>query len=187
MPTYSYNDTPQATQRKNATQPLIRTNFQSINATITQEHLAIDDPGANAGKHKQVTFTNVAAPAFGATEIGIYNNNASGAQELYVKKAGGTGYPFTAGGLATDGWTRLPSGILMKWGSIVATPADVNLNGVAGPNFSNATLPFVAFATPKNIGFGVVAAYIIGPTADPKLELRSQINGVPVYWIVIGI
>lgn len=121
MPTYPYNDTPQATQRKNATQPLIKTNFLSINSTITQEHLPINDPGANAGKHKQVTFTNVAAPAFGATEIGIYNNNASGAQELYVKKAGGTGYPFTAGNLATIGWTRLPSGLLIKWGNANAT------------------------------------------------------------------
>ena len=120
MPTY--NDTPQATEARNATQPLIRQNFTSISTTLDVNHGGIT-AATDFGKHIKVDLTNIIAePTAIAGQLVSYNflNVITGKQELYVKRNGETGVPITARGGTTTGWTYLPSGLILKWGTDLA-------------------------------------------------------------------
>ena len=135
---------PGANDRINATQPLIRDNFNEINADFQRNHVGLLTPiAANRGKHSVVTFPLTGAGlALANNEMKIYNAaSINGNPDLFVQRniAGvdGVAYPFTASSHANNGWTYLPSGLLLKWGTF--------LNDGLPQNFPvNATIP--AFA-----------------------------------------
>jgi hypothetical protein len=115
------NDVPLATQTLGVTQPLIRGNFSTINTAFSIDHVSYLD--ANQGKHNQVTFpVHVGSvPAVGApiaSEIYLFNQNAAptNVSDIWLKRGSGTAYPITGSQQADNGWTYLPSGILLKWG-----------------------------------------------------------------------
>lgn len=104
-----------------------------------------------------------AAPSFSSGHNGIYNlNNATNlTNELYVhlqRTAPGdapTDIPFTMSKLdntamasCLNGWTYLPSGLIVKWGTVAANAASIAIDVAAtsgGPAFN---LPLIAFVTP---------------------------------------
>ena len=129
MPAPVYNNTPNATDRISASQAPIQTNFVSINTSFNVNHYQIND-AANWGKHLFVQLpVQAPAPTFAAGETGIYTfaNPTTGKNELYVHKqtqAGTAEVAMTASTLGyqapandQEGWTRLPSGIIIAWGS----------------------------------------------------------------------
>jgi hypothetical protein len=135
----AYNDTPLAAQAKNASQPLIRQNFQILQAYLQVNHETLSGV-AGQGKHIKTELLNSAAhPLVAATDVTLYNflNATTGLQELYVKRTGAggiPGVPMTASLNAVNGWTYLPSGLLMKWGT---SAANGNTNvAYAGPAFT---------------------------------------------------
>lgn len=101
----AYNSAiPTANQRLKDSQPLILANFQAL---------------ASFG-NGYVTFINqVSAPAVSGTDLVMYNKTSSltSQSELFFNRNGGTAYEFTAALQDANGWTRLPSGILLKWGT----------------------------------------------------------------------
>lgn len=115
------NDVPQSGQTLAFTQNLIRVNFQTIDAAFQVDHIAYTDSGQ--GKHNQVTFPiHIGTiPAIGvpvATEIYLFNQNTAptNVSDIWLKRGSGTPYPITGSLSAANGWTYLPSGILLKWG-----------------------------------------------------------------------
>ena len=107
----------------------LQNNFISLQASWIINHVNFDI--ANTGKHPRIDFpVQAPAPVFGvAGENGLYNflNATTTKNELYVHKqtqAGTADIPFTASFLSDtvptnnqDGWTYLPSGVLLRWGS----------------------------------------------------------------------
>lgn len=122
MPTY--NDTPLTGESKSYTQPLIRENFSSIETAWNVDHIEIDD-ATDYGKHNCITLPEQAAAcSTGANEGVIYAREGaySTATELcFRRESDGTIIEFTGGTLNEPGWTRLPSGLLIKWGISSAT------------------------------------------------------------------
>lgn len=131
----------------------IRGNFDTINTAFSVDH--VEYALGDQGKHNRVTLPNQAAGsgvATGATEGMVYSRQGvnSGTTELFYKRqsiaAGTDGIPFTESiettspGADTDGWTYLPSGILMKWGvrnaTFGGTTYNLNGGGSLGPNFT---------------------------------------------------
>jgi hypothetical protein len=116
----AYNQNiPAASDLISQSQSDIQANFQAIQTLLTINHGifgAVDE-----GKHKHVSFPNQAAsPTTTATEVALFSRSSSlsGASELCLRRqADGTVYEFTSSTAAASGWTRLPSGILLKWGS----------------------------------------------------------------------
>lgn len=166
---YSYTaNVPQGTQKISATQSPINANFQAINELVNIDHLTFNT-GAEIGKHKKTTFpAQAAAPAFLAGEEGLYNLSytppASAAKnELYVHKqtlAGTADIPFTASVLSntapTDGmqgWSYLPSGLLIKWTGVAGTGLTTFTFPAAAPTF---TKIFAIYLTPYNGSTGDV-------------------------------
>lgn len=175
------NDIPQATDRLKDSQSDILDNFAEIETFVTVNH--VDFGSADQGKHKWVTFpVQGSAPAFSTGEEGLYNlpynNTASTVNELFIHKQLSTGtadIPFTASILSQNatptslaaGWSYLPSGLLIKWGSASGTgTTTVNVDGGSFPSFNtifNVLLtPFAAGASDQN--FAVRFIDLVSPS-----------------------
>lgn len=143
----AYNaNIPVATDAPSTSQPQMLANFQEINAAFNLNHQDFNLVGV--GKHKFINFPEqAAAPAIVPDEINLYSRLSAltNIAELCVKKEDGTINEFTnytthAGGAGIfSGWTRLPSGILLKWGQDVANGSTVkNFYAAADvPAFTN--------------------------------------------------
>ncbi len=157
---------PAATDVKSQSQADIQGNFQAIKTLIDVNHVTFG--AANQGKHDKVSFpltsTSPVAPVFLATEEGLYNlvNATTSKNELYVHRQtvdAATDIPFTASVLSNtavassdNGWTYLPSGVLLKWGRTAAVTATVAVTPTVtsgGPNF---TRVFRVMVTPQDSG-----------------------------------
>jgi len=176
----AYNaNIPQPSNQLSQSQADILANFQEIKTLIDVNHE--DFASADQGKHKWVTLTQQGAippagSAFGATELGLYNavNSVTTKNELYVKKVNQVTtvqIPATASILSTssspiafsNGWSYLPSGILLKWG--------VFTTGVAG--FQNFNFP-VSATIP--VFTGVISAQLSIYSAGMAIDPNQSVN-----------
>ena len=199
----AYADTPKGPNRIKDTQAPIRTNFSDIQAAFSVNHAPIS--GGFQGAHAVVTYiAQLAAPAAPpANEILMYAlNYALTAQtELFIEKSDGIKIPFTArdsrAATAPDvdftiGYTRLPSGLLLKYGTaktgIGASPAHVksiNLNSGGAaviPPYLNT--PYACLVTELS-ALGNAATYTILTAGN--LTVRSGAAVGNVSWFTIGV
>jgi len=113
---------PQATDVPATSQAQILANFTAIKQLIDVNHATFSD--ADEGKHKLVSFPEAATPTTLANEVALYSQESTltSEAELFLRKeSDGSIIEFTSYGSGTTGWTRLPSGILLKWGTGSAT------------------------------------------------------------------
>lgn len=137
----TYNNAiPQATDAFATSQPQILTNFASIESLIDVDHEDFASP--EYGQHAKVTFpVQGSAPVFAAGSVGLYNLNSSltTLNELFLTNSAGATYPITGVEAATTGWTYLPSGLLLKWGTSAGNGSTTIVFPVAAtiPVFNN--------------------------------------------------
>ena len=134
-------DIPQPTDDPSQSQGQILGNFQGINTLVNVNHVDFDE--ADEGKHKFLQMPEqAAAPATAANEAGLFAQESSltAVTELvFRRESSGTEIEFTGLLANTNGWTRLPSGILLKWGSGSGSGAVTVVfpTGATIPAFSN--------------------------------------------------
>lgn len=93
------------------------TNTNAVNTLVSLDHFTFAD--SQAGRHKQVTLTNKAAPGLGGGNGVLYANLATGQSWPFWQNALGSfqlAGPNTA--TANNGTAFLPGGIILKWGLI---------------------------------------------------------------------
>ena len=115
---------PQPTDEIPNSQPQLLGNFQSIQTLLTVNHVAFNL--ANQGKHAFVTFpTQAVAPAPAANEICLYSEQSAFSlqPELTFIRNGGAAQEITTSLQASPGWCFTSSGMLLKWGQLVALAA----------------------------------------------------------------
>lgn len=178
------SNTPQGSQQISQTQSLIQANFMAL---------------SSFGNGYAEMSLQVTAPAFGATSNGFYclSYPTTLTNELYIhRQAAATGLaevPFSASKMSNnipadcdDGWTYLPSGLLMKWGVSAAASSIVSITPTTtsgGPNFSRVFKVYVtAFDSSGSTNFtcgqktvanntsGNFDAYCANPTATTAIE-----------------
>ena len=139
---------PNTGQTLDETRDDIKLNFNTINSEFQRDHIEWNT-GTNAGKHKRVRMPeNTSAGATAVDEMMVYCNNytTTSQSELFLKRenvaSGSAGIPFTAFDGSGNGWTYLPSGILLKWGSSTAD-GDTSLVVSHGPNFNTVITAFI--------------------------------------------
>ena len=166
---------PQATDQISQSQSQILDNFTAIQTVVAVNHVTFDDPSGNQGKHKWVSFpVQASAPAFAAGEEGLYslayNNNTNTKNELFVHKQTSSGtqdIPCTASiisqnaavGANTNGWSYLPSGILMHWETA---------SGISGLQTVTVDATYPAF----NAIFTVILSPYSSSTSDANFAVR---------------
>jgi len=175
-------NTPGSTDLISQTQPLILANFQLL------------EPWGNG--YGAFTLQG-GAPAFAANTDYLYllSYATTSTNELWIHKqttAGLSEVPFTASKMSDNvaascdnGWTYLPSGLLMKWGSVAAAASPVAITPTVtsgGPNFSRVfqvyVTPFDTAATNFTCGQSTAAnntsgnfsAYCANPTATTTIR-----------------
>ncbi len=118
---------PQPTDLPSQSQALILGNFQTLDTDWNVNH--VDFNTADSGKHAQITFP--AGPLAGqpftylAGEIGLQllNQAPTNIPDIWMTRGLGVAIPITGRLPATTGWTYLPSGLLIKWGTGTAVAA----------------------------------------------------------------
>jgi hypothetical protein len=114
------NNIPQATDQLKNSQPALLGNFISIKQLIDVDHSTFG--AATEGKHEKVTMPiQGASPATLAGELSLFSRTStlSGVPEMaFRRQTNGAVTEFTSSLKANVGWTRLPSGILLKWGRV---------------------------------------------------------------------
>src|SRR5258706_2159101 len=196
---------PRPTDQLNNSQGDIQANFLEIYNWVAINHAQFDT--ANAGKHTQVTFPiNVAPTPTALNEVNMYSRTSANTNqpEITWQRQNNT-LPIiemTAQrnfGVPNLGWTRLPSGILLKWGSgeitafltptLVAYP--LNINGVVAPVFNTV---FNVFLTPS-LTFGASVIFLDGDIALNATDFTAVGASVQFaatvpwnfYYLAIGI
>ena len=152
----AYNpDIPQAADDPSQSQGQILANFQELNTFLSVNHESLNS--GTQGKHKFLQMPEQAsAPATAANEGAIYTQESSftgNTECVFRRESNGSEIEFTGLLGAENGWTRLPSGILLKWGSS-------NANGSQATNFpTGPTIPvFSAVYTAQVTTFDDTAA-----------------------------
>lgn len=154
------NNIPRPTDQLNVSQGDIQQNFLEIYNWVAINHAQFNT--ANSGKHTQVTLPVNAAPTpTAANEVNIYSRvsaNTNKPEITWQNQNNGTIIEMTAGrvepNFPRNGWSRIPSGLLIKWGFDTSTGTGytvtfpVNINGVLAPVFS--TVPFSIIAIPSS-------------------------------------
>jgi len=120
---------PAAIDQLNDSQDDIQKNFEAIKDLIDVNHETFAGGAGDEGKHKYVTMPEqgvdvTSAPQTLANETAIYCrlNDAATASALFFRPEGqgagaGTEYDFTSATKAASGYTMLPSGLIIKWGT----------------------------------------------------------------------
>lgn len=196
---------PNSGQNLDETRDPIRINFSTINTGFALNHVELTAGDPNSGKHKFVTFVQqAAAPVFVGTDDGMWAAQAPTlaitGSELWLKKFYDSGtldfnIPFTASFISNtaigsitddiDGWTCLPSGLIIKWG---VSPSNPPLSGIhvfpTGPNippFTNCftVIPLVSTAIATQANYLYV-------TAITPLQFTVNYTGVTIRYLAIG-
>lgn len=190
---YSTN-TPQATDPISSTQGPISTNFSILNTTFASDHIPpTNATSANWGLHQQVTLLAPLAsdPSPSGTTSVVYsktiNNYSSGSQEqlFFVNSETGVEQITYPSSLGTSGWTILPGGLLMQWGT--STPSSTGPNSVTfsktyGTGVYNIQCTFIKASTYNNsLSIGTVT------TSGFQYYLNSAPASATVYWMAIGV
>ncbi len=141
---------PQPTDDPSISQGQILNNFGAIKSLIDINH--VDFAAIGAGKHTFVEMpVQSPVPTTIGGEVGLYcQTSASTTQpELVFARQLGSTAPaevrlteFTSAGWTNPGWTKLPSGIMMKWranigfGGISTVTKNLNTDVPGSPNFT---------------------------------------------------
>jgi|SRR5665213_496134 len=168
----------------NPTVPMANQKIEASQQPIADNFAALAPFGNGYG-----SFTNQSTPPTFATGVdGVYtqNNATTGINELYIHKQSAAGVkeiPMTASILSlstptanSSGWTYLPSGILILWGSVTSATglSTITLSG-GYPSFGailNISLtPFSSSTSDANFAVRLVS---IDSTTQFKVFLSSR-------------
>ncbi len=113
-------DIPQASDDPSQSQGQILGNFQELNTFLAINHegiTTVTDPG----KHKFLQMPEQSsAPDTLVNEVALFSRESTlttNTELVFRRESNGFESEFTGVLDATNGWTRLPSGILLKWGT----------------------------------------------------------------------
>lgn len=162
------NNVPVTGQSLGASRDLINQNFSVIDTAFTVNHVPYNDGSGNQGFHKFINIpagTPTGVTNNGTAQVALYSNTGSisGVPELFFQRnnlGANSGYSISECTANSPGWTRLPSGILLKWQTNISfsgsSSKNVNFSSNPGPAFTNL---FTVLITPlSSVNFDHVLA-----------------------------
>lgn len=190
------NNVPLPGQNLLNTRDLISGNFTTIDQGFLVDH--VDYNTAGQGKHEKVTFPNNPAAVFLAGEMGLFNQTAAPFNRPDIWVTRGLAAPYNMTGYvnnnagATNGFTVLPSGILMVWGaSVISAGGQVTITySAAVPGFPGFTTWWAPPQLTRTGAIAVVNNFVAlgGFNGTTLTAFSSQLgNGVNFSWLAWGI
>lgn len=158
----------------------IELNFDSLNTFLTANHVGFNV--GDQGKHTKVVFPDLLAPVgFAVGEVGLYNavSPYTTVNELFFRReAPSVGIPITASRKAPFGWSYLPSGLLLKWGTIF----DFDPEAQAGDQY--VVFPVAALIPPFTTLYNVsISSFNLGNTDTNSFTRLGSVNAVTFPYV----
>lgn len=114
---------PEAVDDPSQSQGLIKGNFNELNTFLAINHegiTTVTDPGKHKFLQMPKQDSPILPPSTTLTEIALFSHTSTLTTDIelvFRRKDNGSQIEFTGALASTTGWTRLPSGILLKWGT----------------------------------------------------------------------
>ena len=197
------NNVPLSGQTLSITRVPINQNFSTIDTAFAVDHVDYNITGQ--GQHNKVSFpvqNPAPAPQAGVLQLYSQLSTITNQPELVFAHQAGSTAPtaaqiveFTSAGWANPGWTRLPSGILLKWHSGISMASvstlAINLNtDVAGsPNFTTVFAVYPSTTNPAaNYNNIIGIKTLTGTTVTfAQFGLVNPPAGLTIAYLAIGI
>jgi hypothetical protein len=188
---------PQSGQTLGNSQSQVLNNFTNYFNTMSVNHVAPNNSGA--GKHNLAELVVQAqSPATAAAEVAIYSRSPSGTADLYLQAqsqlANATDIQMSRldEGIKTGsaGWTFLPGGMIMQWGSCVLAAAGqlaVVYTTQGGVAFKSAT--YQVFLTVNDPGSPItpIPSFVVNGALTAKTGFTVSTNrGLTLDYLAIG-
>lgn len=186
---YQYN-IPQSTDQLSVSQSDILGNFGAL-GSIAGNTNAFSSSLNNTVGFNYVNFAQQsAAPGTGAAQLALYNavNANSTVNEIYFQRpSSGTTVPITAGSLLQSGWSYIPSGLLMTWGTgTIGGGGTVTITYTANiatfPGFG--TYVFTVLVTPTSTGANL---YLSSYTSPRTTFTVTGTAAATFTWVAMGV
>jgi hypothetical protein len=185
---------PQPNDIISQSQPQLLGNFQEINTLIAVNHATFGTP--NEGKHNIVTLPENAAPTPTLIdEASIYSQLSALTNQTelaWQRENNGPVIEWTSFLGAGTGWTRFPSGILIKWGGASLTGFNQPIVYPVVANTPVFTAAYVTFVTPR---VGSASTDLCTTVLGSQTVLGFSVNcfglnglgtNVPLSYVTIG-
>lgn len=179
------NNIPTASQFISVSQPLIQANFQELDTYTQVDHVALN--ATNQGTHNKVSFFEQAAdPGVAGTFTELYTKNVAGKPRLFIQNTDGI---YQLSGVnpvsAASGYTWLPGGILMQWGTNTSASGAIITFPVA---FSGVpySVQCTVFQATTNRHFVYVRAQSASGFTTTQLDSGGSGETNTFSWIAIG-
>lgn len=178
---------PNASDIPSVSQAQLKINFQKLYSSFAINHEALDAAAALVGKHRFCTLTpQGAGPATLATEIALYSKSLGGNYNLFYRRQGsGTEIPLTGPVdplAAANGYTFLPGGLFIQWGTVASIPATSSAVIAFPTNFTTA----YSVVTQKLGGNGANDGAVSALGAGSFTLYNNSSVARAYYWIAIG-
>lgn len=199
MPTYSYNrDIPDAPNNPSVDQPKMKTNTNSTDDLIGQDHVSFGI--ANGGYHKVIhQITQGSNPAAIANINQVYSKDytpdytgSTSDTQLFVRTGGGGVSQLTGNDAETDGWCWM-GGMLVQWGQVSSPGSSGTVTFKdRGPSSKGIPFPnniFTVVLTPQqNTASAFLALDNASPPTTTQFKYKANVGlGLQkFYWIAIG-
>lgn len=186
MPSIGYNlNIPAANNNPSQDQPKMQTNTNAINTLLSLDHFTFAD--GQAGRHKQVTLTNEAAPGLNGGNGVLYANAVSAqSQPFWQNSIGSFQIPIiNAQSIVANGYRNL-SGLIMQWGSTTAVSSSSG-NTITFPiPFPSAV--FTVQATVVTNDNSTIRFSILGNATLTGFSTTqtSTSHFIRLYWFAVG-
>lgn len=184
----AYQLKPDATDQLSVSQADIKNNFIAANTIFGVNH---SDFLAGTGKHTFIQMPEHAAPTTAVNEAGFYANvgATSAVTELYFRRENnGASVPMTESSIAANGWSFLPSGLMIQWMLVTVVNQSTAVTFPrAFPNtcFNVQVTPQVS-GSPTAIWVSVSTFTTTTCIVQTRLANQNPGLNVPVYLFAIG-
>ncbi len=199
MPTYQPG-IPTGTVNLNVDYQNIQDNFQQLNVAYGVDHVAFSDnsgvpPGGITGMHNIIHLTSNATPAaqinVGQFFNSVVNDGLDTDTILYYLTGKGKLLQLTSNlqpARTTNGYTFLPGGVIMQWGTLTAvsqTLTPVTYVGLGTIAFPNNTLN-VQTTIKEGASSGANVLNISAITASGFSYYNTSSSSRDFFWMAIG-
>ena len=165
-------DIPQSTDKIRNSQPDLLQNTNSVKGIFEENHVAFSS--TDAGKHKFLQMPEQTGnPTIAVNEAGLFVKEGTFSAEAelnFRRENNGQVIPFTEASLSQPGWSRLPSGLIMKWDRQTISALDASAN-------------FIAIVFPAGPAFSTVYTVNVQIQADPANPARDLNIATYVYGV----
>lgn len=197
---------PLSTDQLSVSQGDLLNNFGAIQALVDQNH--IDFANSDAGKHWLVglppqtvvpgnppTNPNPGTPAysFDLDEFGLYTALAQpdasvpAANQLFIHSTLNGEIPSTAAAYSNNGYTYLPSGIILQWGSIIINIPQTRTVSLTSPNINFPNFIFNVQLSAADAPFTPLTILQSANRTTASFDIVTDTSGaIKIFWFAIG-